>query len=292
MKSTNQPPAIRVVITLALIASLSAGVLVSGLANTHVKAGNRKPVAQPAKRVATSFPNLQRFAVNLTKLARLGKIQAVIGYDAEIGRVVETLANSTITPVLVGESNLERTAVARGLALRIASGNVPAGLRKDEIFSLNFDAIASEAKTSQEFENRVQAIIAETAKANGRVVLFIDELQEVTGKRATYMASSTLSDALRSKSLRVIGATSPEAYDEYIASDKNLAGLFEAVVIGETADTTSVSSRHDEQQNAAPAEAFEGDKISPDMRELMQSASADGQVTAILQVNKIGRAHV
>ena len=222
--------------------------------------GNKAAAANPVNRLANPYPNLRRFARDLTKLARLGKLQAVAGYDSEITHVVETLSHSTKTPVLVGESNLDRSAIARGLALRIASGDVPAALRNKQIFSLSLDAIADGAKTSQEFENRVQAIVAETEKANGQIVLFIDELQEFAGKRATYVASSTVRAALRDSGLRIIGAASPEAYSEYIASDENLAGLFESVVIGETAETASTSRVADNQKTANTAEAFEGDK--------------------------------
>src|SRR6185295_16826316 len=126
MKSTVQPPVIRKLFTLALVTSMFIGLLSSG----HTSAQLRQ---RTDKRVAFSYPNLQRFAVNLTRLARLGKLDAVKGYDTEIGQVVETLANSTITPVLVGESSLERASIARGLALRIASGAVPATLRDKQI---------------------------------------------------------------------------------------------------------------------------------------------------------------
>src|SRR6185295_16382525 len=278
MKSTVQPPVIRKLFTLALVTSMFIGMLSSG----HTSAQLRQ---RTDKRIAFSYPNLQRFAVNLTKLARLGKLEAVKGYDTEIAQVVETLANSTITPVLVGESNLDRTSIARGLALRIASGNVPATLRDKQILSLSLDAIADGAQSSREFENRIQAIVAETTKANGRIVLFVDELQEFAGKRATNVASSTLSNALRNQDLHIVGATSPQAYNEYIAPDQSLNGLFESVVIGGS-DTTA-SSEAEEQQRTGSSEGFEGDKIAPDMRELMQSASANGRVSAILQVDDV-----
>ncbi|HUS10128.1 MAG TPA: AAA family ATPase [Pyrinomonadaceae bacterium] len=156
---------------------------------------------------SNNHPNLQRFALDLTKLARLGRLEKVVGYDAEVAK---TLSDSTKTPVLIGESNLDRTAIARGLALRIDLVEVPAALRK-QLFSLNLNAIAANAKTSQEFENCVQAIIGEAEKANGQIILFIDELQEFAGKRATYIASSALRTALRDRGLRVIGAASPSA---------------------------------------------------------------------------------
>ena len=285
MKVTNQPRVIRQLITLALIASMSGIALLSGHANANVKT-NRESAAA-VKRVTNTYPNLQRFALNLTKLALLGKLESVKGYDAEINRTVETLANSSIAPVLVGESNLDRSAIARGLALRIVSGDVPAALRDKQIFSLSLDAIAAGAKTSQEFETRVQAIIAETTRANGRIVLFVDELQEFAGARASYVASTTLQSALKDSGLRIIGGASPTAYAEYIATDENLAKLFETIAIGQTSDSASTANKTDEEQTASSAEAFEGDKISPDMRALMQSASADGRVTAILQVDDV-----
>jgi serine protease AprX len=287
MKSNIKPPAIRKLITVALIAAMSTGALLSGQTRASVNSRSSVTKSTTAKRIANAYPNLKRFASDLTKLARLGKLEAVAGYDAEIARVVDTLSHSTKTPVLVGESNLDRTAVARGLALRVASGNVPPVLRGKLIFSLSLDAIADSAKTSQEFENRVQAIFAETEKSNGQIVLFIDELQEFAGKRATYVASAAVRAALESSNLRLIGAASPENYSEYIASDENIAPLFESVVIGATSDTAATTTDTDNQKTANTAEAFEGDKISADMRELMQSASANGRVDAILQVNDV-----
>ncbi|HEV7797952.1 MAG TPA: hypothetical protein VGO73_07345, partial [Pyrinomonadaceae bacterium] len=287
MTSRNQPPAISKLITISLIACMCAGILLTGRARASFKPAKRDAAANATTSFAASYPSLQRFGINLTKLARLGKIQTVKGYDAEIARTIETLANSNVAPVLVGESSLDRSAIARGLALRIAAGDVPLALRNKQIFSLSLDAIADGAKTSQEFETRVQAIVAETAKSNGRIVLFIDELQEFAGKRATSIASSTLQAALRNSGLRVIGAASPAAYSEYIAADENLAGLFETVVIGETATTASTANSAGVQTAAKLSQPFEGDKISPDMRELMQSASSDGRVTAILQVDSV-----
>jgi len=287
MKVSSQPRTIKRLITFALIASMSAGALLSGSASANGKSGNRAAEA-PGKRAANSYPNLQRFALNLTKLAQLGKLEPVKGYDAEIGRVAETLANSTVAPVLLGESNLDRAAIARGLALRIASGDVPAALRDKQIFSLSLDAIAAEATTSQEFANRVQAIVAETTKANGRVVLFVDELQEFAGARASYVASVTFQNALRENNVRIIGGASPAAYSEYIAADGELAKLFETIAIGDTtASDATAANKSDEQQTVSTAEAFEGDKISPDMRALVESAGADGRVSAILQVDDV-----
>jgi len=209
MQSTISPPAIRKLIAFALIASMATGVLLSGNAIANVKPVPREAAARSTKPVASNYPNLKRFARNLTQQARLGKLQAVSGYDAEIAHVVKTLSDSSRTPVLVGESNLDRSAIAQGLAIRIASGDVPAALRGKHIFSLSLDAIAASARTSQEFENCVQAIIAETEKSNGEVVLFIDELQEFAGKRATYVVSSTIKAALQDKNLRLLGAASP-----------------------------------------------------------------------------------
>src|SRR5436309_282569 len=128
MKSRFPSQAIRKSLTLAVIACMCAGLLLGGSANAYVKPAKRNAATNPVKRVATVYPNLQRFALDLTKAARLGKLQVITGYDADISRVIETLCNSRMTPVLVGESNLDRSSVARGLAIRIASGDVPAAI--------------------------------------------------------------------------------------------------------------------------------------------------------------------
>ena len=173
----------------------------------------------------TSYPNLQRFAVDLTKLARLGKIQAVAGYDNEIDASSKRWPVSKTTPVLVGDSNLDRSSIARGSGTQDRLRKCPWLSCGKNKFSVSVSTrLPPRRKTSQEFESRVQAIISETEKANGQIILFIDELQEFAGKRATYVASTALKNALREKCLRVIGAASPASYDQYIAADESLAG--------------------------------------------------------------------
>ena len=117
---------------------------------------------------------LSRYAIDLTQLAAQGKLEALLGFDAEINRVIATLTNSnTKAPVLISESDVNRAAVTRAIAIRIVSGDVPQTLRGKRVLSLSLDALANGAKTRQQFEQRLQKLFAEVAEAGDGIILFV-----------------------------------------------------------------------------------------------------------------------
>src|SRR5882762_9218102 len=193
MKKKNTPAVIWIT-TLALLLSTCASFAFSQ--RTAAKSANRFP-AQRAEVVADkNFPLLSSYATDLSFLALQGKLDTPRGHEADIARVIESLSTSGKTPVVVGESDLDRDAIACGVAMKIAFGDVPATLRNRRVFRLSLDALAKGARTSDEFAGRVAAIFAEAEQAEGRIVLLVDQLQQYAGARATLVASSAVKSAI------------------------------------------------------------------------------------------------
>src|SRR5207245_3630398 len=139
---------------------------------------------------------------------------------------------------------------------------------------LSLDALAKGARTSDEFAARVQSVFAEAAQSNGRVILFVDQLHQYAGAHATAIASAAVKEAIETNHLRIIGGASPEAYASYIASDENVAKLFESISIDRATESASDSTTAKKKGKSPVDEEFEGDKISPDLRELMRGAAS------------------
>jgi ATP-dependent Clp protease ATP-binding subunit ClpB len=140
---------------------------------------------------------LSKYAVDLTQLAAQGKLEALVGFDAEINRVIATLAHSnTKAPVVLSESDVNREAVARTLAMRIVAGDVPDTLRGKRVLSLSLDSLAKGAKTSEQFEQRLQSVFAEVAEARNGIILFVDQLHQYAGVRATATVSAIVKSAI------------------------------------------------------------------------------------------------
>jgi len=237
---------------------------------------------------ANEYPVLSRFATDLTKLAAAGKLDVTHDHETDVTRVIASLA-ATKNPVVVGESDLDRDAIARAIAVKIAFGDVPEALRDKRVFRLSIDALAKGAKNSEEFSARVQAVFAEAAKSEGRVILFVDQLNQYAGSRATSVASAAVKDAIEANHLRIIGGASPQAYATYIASDDSIARLFDSISIDHV---DSAANAKTDKRRSPINEEFEGEKISTDMRELMQSVGHNGRVSAILQVNDVNNKEV
>ena len=240
----------------------------------------------------TKYPILSKYATDLTLLALSGKMEAVRGYEASIARVIASLSTTAKTPLVLGESDLDRDAIARGVAARIAFGNVPDTLRNKRVFRLSLEALARGAQTSAEFENRIQAVITETEQAQGQVILFVDQMHQYAGASATNVSSTTVKTALQRNQFKVIGGASPEAYANYIATDESIAKLFDSISIDGASDSASDSTIARDPRKSPINEEFEGDKISSDMRELMTNAGPNGRVSAILQVDNVHSAEI
>jgi ATP-dependent Clp protease ATP-binding subunit ClpB len=193
-----------------------------------------------------SFQTLEKYARNLTDLARRGTLDPVIGRDEEIRRVIQVLSRRTKNnPVLIGEPGVGKTAIAEGLAQRIVSGDVPEGLKNRRVVALDMGALVAGAKYRGEFEERLKAVLKEIQEAEGEIMLFIDELHTVVGAGAAegaMDASNLLKPMLARGELHCIGATTLDEYRKHIEKDAALERRFQPVYVDEPSveDTISI----------------------------------------------------
>ena len=192
------------------------------------------------------YQALERFSRDLTDLARLGKLDPVIGRDDEIRRIVQVLSRRTKNnPVLIGEPGVGKTAIIEGLAGRIVAGDVSETLKNRRLVSLDMGALIAGAKYRGEFEDRLKAVLKEVESAEGEIILFIDELHTVVGAGAAegaMDASNMLKPALARGTLRCVGATTLNEYRKYIEKDAALERRFQPVLVKEPTveDTISI----------------------------------------------------
>ncbi|WP_449278412.1 ATP-dependent Clp protease ATP-binding subunit [Leucobacter sp. GX24907] len=189
---------------------------------------------------------LEQFGVNLTEVARSGKLDPVIGRDSEIRRVSQVLTRRTKNnPVLIGEPGVGKTAVVEGLAQRIVAGDVAESLKDKELISLDISALIAGAKYRGEFEERMKAVLSEIKESDGEIITFIDELHTLMGAgggESSVAASQMLKPMLARGELRLIGATTLDEYREYIEKDAALERRFQQVYVGEPSveDTVAI----------------------------------------------------
>jgi ATP-dependent Clp protease ATP-binding subunit ClpB len=183
------------------------------------------------------YQALEKYSIDLTKLASQGKLDPVIGRDAEIRRVIQVLSRRTKNnPVLIGQPGVGKTAIVEGLALRINEGDVPASLKDKRVISLDMGALVAGAKFRGDFEERLKSVLREVKEAEGRIVLFIDELHLVVGAgkaEGSADAANLLKPELARGVLRCIGATTLDEYREHIEKDPALERRFQPVYVGE-----------------------------------------------------------
>jgi len=191
------------------------------------------------------YQTLDRYSVDLTKLAKSGKLDPVIGRDEEIRRVVQVVSRRTKNnPVLIGEPGVGKTAIIEGLAQRIIRGDVPEGLKGKTVVALDIGALLAGAKFRGEFEERLKAVIKEVSESSGRILLFIDELHTVVGVGAaegSIDASNMLKPMLARGELHAIGATTLNEYRKYIEKDAALERRFQPVFVVEPSVEDTVS---------------------------------------------------
>ncbi len=205
----------------------------------------RKGAKATSQSAEDSFNALNRFALNLNEMARVGKLDPVIGRDEEIRRILQILSRRTKNnPILIGEPGVGKTAIAEGLAHRIINGDVPENLKSKQVYSLDMGALIAGAKYKGEFEERLKAVVKEVVSSDGEIVMFIDEIHTLIGagkSEGAMDAANILKPALARGELRAIGATTLNEYQKYFEKDKALERRFQIVMVDEPDVMSAVS---------------------------------------------------
>lgn len=192
-----------------------------------------------------TYQSLSKYAINLNEAARSGKLDPVIGRDEEIRRVLQILSRRTKNnPILIGEPGTGKTAIVEGLAHRILRGDVPDNLKNKQVYSLDMGALVAGAKYKGEFEERLKSVVNEVIKADGNIILFIDEIHTLVGAgkgEGAMDAANILKPALARGELRSIGATTLDEYQKYFEKDKALERRFQIVQVNEPDILSTIS---------------------------------------------------
>ncbi|MDX6514329.1 MAG: ATP-dependent Clp protease ATP-binding subunit ClpB, partial [Gaiellaceae bacterium] len=207
----------------------------------QVRGGQRVTSQDPEE----TYQALQKFGRDLTELAEEGKLDPVIGRDEEVRRVIQVLSRRTKNnPVLIGDPGVGKTAIVEGLAQRIVAGDVPEGLKGRRVWTLDIGSLLAGSKYRGEFEERLKAVLNEVKTAQGKIVLFIDELHTIVGAGAAegaVSAGNLLKPMLARGELRCIGATTLDEYRKHIEKDAALERRFQPILVGEPSVTDTIA---------------------------------------------------
>jgi ATP-dependent Clp protease ATP-binding subunit ClpB len=207
-------------------------------------------VLRGSHRVTDQYPEekyqaLEKYGRNLTQLAKLGKIDPVIGRDEEVRRIIQVLSRRTKNnPILIGEPGVGKTAIVEGLAQRIVNGDIPATLKDRQVITLDLGSLVAGAKYRGEFEDRLKAVLKEVEEKAGEIVLFIDEIHTLVGAGAaegSMDASNMLKPALARGELHCVGATTIDEYRKYIEKDSALERRFQPVLVQEPSEDDTIA---------------------------------------------------
>ncbi len=217
------------------------------------------------------YPVLSRYATELTELALQRKLKASAVNSAAVDEAIEILSG-TRNPVLLENPHISAREVAEAVATRIVAGQVPTALLSKRLFSISVDEFFASLKTSDEVDARLKTLLDEVSSGDGEVILFLDQLYQFVGARASQFGSGYLKSSRDRRDIRVIGATTVSAYGEYIARDASLRNHFKLILNTASAE---VVAELDEKAESVSGVDFEGDKVSSDLRELIQRSPSE-----------------
>jgi serine protease AprX len=259
-------------VKLFVSASLAASSLIGTAVTQRVGAQARPQAAHQ------QFSALSRYSSDLTRLARLGQLDA-FGHDSDARKAIDVLSRgSKNNPLLLSNSTAEASAVARAVAVELASAQAPASLRGTRLLALNRDAMVAGTKTADEFVARLKTVLEEAASERGRVILFVSDFHQFAGSYTSVEASEMVRSALERGELRVVGATSSEIYKEHVAKDASLVKLLQPLELSDGAEA--------EDSDSAGATRPEA-KLSADLREMAGEAKKGERIGVILRADDL-----